>query len=125
MKVTVEFVGAKNTTQPTVATIEREAYMRVKAKQHIEKMSGKLTLGKAIRSIRLCEGESQTAFAKRLKMSTQYLCDLEHNRKIVSPKKAKRIAEILGFSPEQFIALAIQDVLNRDGIRLCVELKAA
>jgi transcriptional regulator with XRE-family HTH domain len=99
--------------------------MSINAKQHLEKGRGKLTLGTAIRSIRLCEEESQTAFAKKLKVSTQYLCDLEHKRKIVSAKKAKKFAEILGYSPEQFVALAIQDSLNHEGIRMLVEIKAA
>ena len=67
--------------------------MSINAKRYLEKVRGKLTLGSAIRSIRLCEEESQTAFAKKLKISTQYLCDLEHNRKIISPKKAKKFAE--------------------------------
>ena len=99
--------------------------MSINAKRYLEKVRGKLTLGSAIRSIRLCEGQSQTAFAKRIKVSTQYLCDLEHNRKIISPKKAKKIAEILGFSPEQFVALAIQDSLNHAKIRMVVAIKAA
>ena len=99
--------------------------MGINAKRYLEKVRGKLTLGSTIRSIRLCEEESQTAFAKKLKISTQYLCDLEHNRKIISPKKAKKIAEILGYSPEQFVALAIQDSINHDRIHMVVEVKAA
>src|SRR3990167_2695269 len=99
--------------------------MGINAKQYLEKVCGKLTLGSTIRSIRLCEEESQTAFAKKkLKVSTQYLCDLEHNRKIVSAKKAKKFAEILGYSPEQLIALAIQDSLNHDGMHMLVEIQA-
>lgn len=99
--------------------------MNINAKRFLEKARGKLTLGGAIRAIRLCEEESQTAFSKKLKVSTQYLCDLEHNRKIVSPKKAKQMAEILGYSPEQFVALAIQDSLDRDHIHMLVEIKVA
>lgn len=99
--------------------------MSIKAKEYLENICGKLTLGSAIRSIRLGEEESQIAFAKKLKISTQYLCDLEHNRKMVSAKKAMQFAKILGYSPEQFIALAIQDSLHHDGIRMLVEIKAA
>jgi transcriptional regulator with XRE-family HTH domain len=99
--------------------------MTTNAKKYLEKMVGKLTLGTAIRAIRMCDGESQTAFAKKLKVSTQYLCDLEHNRKIVSAKKAKEFARILKYSQEQFVALAIQDSLDHDGIRMLVEIKAA
>jgi transcriptional regulator with XRE-family HTH domain len=99
--------------------------MSTNARQYLEKVTGKLTLGSAIKAIRLSEDETQTAFAKKLKISTQYLCDLEHNRKIVSAKKAKKFAELLKYSPEQFVALALQDSLNHDGIRMLVEIKAA
>lgn len=84
-----------------------------------------MTLGRSIRSIRQGDGESQIDFAKKLGVSKQYLCDLEHDRKIVSAKKAKHFATILGYSVEQFIALAIQDSLEHDGIHMVVEVKAA
>ena len=67
-----------------------------KVKEYLEKERGRLALGRTLRSIRLGEEESQTSFAKKLGISTQYLCDLEHDRKIVSPKKAKDFAIILG-----------------------------
>ena len=62
--------------------------MTTNARKYLEKLVGRLTLGKAIRSIRLGEEESQVEFAKRLGVSKQYLCDLEHDRKIVSARKA-------------------------------------
>ena len=73
----------------------------------------------------MAEEESQTSFAKKLGVSVQYLCDLEHNRKIVSAKKAKHFADILGYSAEQFVRLAIQDSLNQYNISMHVEVFAA
>jgi transcriptional regulator with XRE-family HTH domain len=99
--------------------------MTINAKKHLEKEVGRLTLGKAIRSIRLCDEITQIDFAKQLKVSTQYLCDLEHDRKTISAKQAKKFADILGYSSNQFIILAIQDTLERDGIHLIVNVKAA
>jgi len=99
--------------------------MPIKAKKYLEKERGRLTLGRTLRAIRLGEEESQTNFADKLGVSTQYLCDLEHDRKNVSPKKAQHFAVILGYSQEQFIRLAIQDSLEHDGIHMVVELKAA
>ena len=99
--------------------------MNINARKHLEKLVGRMTLGQAIRSIRQAEAENQILFAKRLGVSKQYLCDLEHNRKIVSAKKAKQFAEILEYSIEQFIALAIQDSLEYDGIHMSVKVKAA
>ena len=49
--------------------------MDINAKDHLEKLVGRMTLGKAIRSIRQAEAESQIFFAKRLGVSKQYLCD--------------------------------------------------
>lgn len=99
--------------------------MNTNARKYLEKLVGRLTLGSSIRSIRQGEGMSQIDFAKNLGVSKQYLCDLEHNRKIVSAKKAKQFATILGYPVEQFIALAIQDSLEHDGIHMLVEVKAA
>lgn len=99
--------------------------MSTNARKYLEQLVGRMSLGKAIRAIRQGEGESQIDFAKRLDVSKQYLCDLEHDRKIVSAKKAKQFATILGYPIEQFIALAIQDSLEHDGIHMLVEVKAA
>ncbi|HAT8564438.1 TPA: helix-turn-helix domain-containing protein [Legionella pneumophila] len=99
--------------------------MSTNAREYLEKSVGRLTLGKAIRSIRQGEDESQIDFAKRLGVSKQYLCDLEHDRKIVSAKKAKQFADTLGYSTEQFIALALQDSLEHDGMHMLVEVRAA
>lgn len=99
--------------------------MNTDARKYLEKSVGRMSLGKAIRAIRQGEEESQINFARNLGISKQYLCDLEHDRKIVSAKKAKEFAEILGYSPEHFIALAFQDSLEHDGIHMLVEVKAA
>ena len=99
--------------------------MTINAREYLESERGRLTLGRTLRSIRLGEEESQTNFSKKLGISTQYLCDLEHDRKIVSAKKAKHFADVLGYSAEQFIALAIQDSLEHDGIHMLIEVKAA
>lgn len=100
--------------------------MSTNALLELEKISGrKLTLGNLIWSIRTCDEINQVDFAKKLGVSRQYLCDLEHDRKSVSPKKAKQFAKKLGYSEKQFIALAVQDTLERDGIHMKVILKEA
>lgn len=99
--------------------------MSTNARKYLQKLLGRMSLGMAIRSIRQAEEETQVDFAKRLGVSKQYLCDLEHNRKIVSAKKAKEFAEILGYSSEHFISLALQDSLEHDGIHMYIEVRAA
>mgnify|MGYP005992175119 CR=1 FL=1 len=83
---------------------------------------GSLTLGEAIKAIRLCEEISQGEFAKTLNVTQSYLSDLEKNRKEVSPRKAVELADLLGQSKKQFIRLAVQDGLSRQGLHYKVDI---
>ena len=90
----------------------------------IEKATGcKLTLGKLIWSIRECEEMSQVEFAKKLGISKQHLCAIEHERKSISPKLAAIYAKRLGYLPQQFIQLSLQDIVDREGLSITVEIK--
>lgn len=97
------------------------------AMKYLEKISGgPLTLGAAISSIRLSEEETLATFAKKLDISVQHLCNIEKGLKVVSPERASRFAKILGYSDKQFIRLALQDILNQQGLkRFHVYLEAA
>ena len=92
----------------------------------LEKLTQKsLALGNLLYSIRQGESLSQSEFAKLLGVSKQYVCDLEHGRRFVSPKSAQDYAKKLGYSQDQFVRLCLQDLLKRDGIDMEVELRAA
>lgn len=92
----------------------------------LERIAGeKLTFGGLVLSIRLGEELNQVQFAKTLGVSKQYLCDIEHNRKVVSIQVAAKWAKKLGYSPEQFVRLCIQDALNKSRLKLIVTVKAA
>jgi transcriptional regulator with XRE-family HTH domain len=94
-----------------------------KTLKEIQKITGtKLTLGKLIWAIRQSDGDSQVVFAKKLKMKKQHLCDIEHERKSVSPSLAAEYAKRLGYSEEQFIRLALQDLVDREGLKVEVEI---
>jgi transcriptional regulator with XRE-family HTH domain len=86
---------------------------------------GALSLGALLESIRLGEGIAQAAFATRLGISRSHLCDIEMGRKAVSPARAARFAEILGYSPDQFVRLSLQDQVHDAGLRLTVRVEAA
>lgn len=91
----------------------------------IQKITGeKLTLGKLIWAIRQADDISQVDFADKLKITRQHLCDIEHGRKSVSPSLAARYAKILGYSREQFIRLSLQDLVDREGLNVHVEITA-
>lgn len=103
--------------------------MRIKSRitektlRSIEEITGtKLTLGKLIWAIRQADEISQVVFADKLAITKQHLCDIEHGRKSVSPKLAAKYAKILGYSKEQFIQLAFQDLVDREGLNMHVEI---
>ncbi|WP_268808745.1 helix-turn-helix domain-containing protein [Pseudobacteriovorax antillogorgiicola] len=81
-----------------------------------------LTLGSFLRSIR--EGEEMTMvdFASELGISRSHLNDIEKGNKAVSPQKAVEYAQILGYSEQQFVRLALQDLLDRYELPYSVEL---
>ena len=90
----------------------------------LQQASGsKLSLGKLIQSIRLGDEISQAEFARTLGISRQQLCDIEHDRKIISPKLAAKYASILNYSIPQFIRLALQAIIDRDHLNVTVDIK--
>jgi transcriptional regulator with XRE-family HTH domain len=104
--------------------------MRTKRKsgtmKYLERVAGRpLTLGGLIESIRLGEEMSQTAFARKLGVSPSHLCDIEKGRKVVSPQRAARFARILGRSPEQFVRLSLQELVDEAGLKMMVNVAAA
>ena len=91
----------------------------------IEKITGgRLTLGKLIWAIRQSEEVTQVDFAKKLQISKQHLCDIEHDRKVVSPKLAAKYAKKLGYSEEQFVRLCLQDLVDREGLNVVIEVSS-
>jgi len=105
-------------------TTKRATPMSDKSLAFLEKLSGrKMTLGNLLWSVRESEEMSQAIFAKKLKISRQYLCDIEHGRRVVSAEAAASFAKTLGFSPMHFIRLALQDALNKLGFHFDVDLR--
>ncbi|MDM7997550.1 MAG: helix-turn-helix transcriptional regulator [Acidobacteriota bacterium] len=104
--------------------------MRIKTKsntmKYLERIAGRpLTLGGLIESIRLGEEMSQTAFARKLGISPSHLCDIEKGRKVVGAERAARFAKILDRSPEQFVRLSLQALIDEAGLNLKVNVDAA
>jgi transcriptional regulator with XRE-family HTH domain len=95
------------------------------AKKFLEKLAGELTLSGLLLAIRQGEEMSQVEFAKLLGISRQYLCDVEHDRRTVSPKAAATFAKKLGYSPQQFVRLCLQDLVDRDGLKLKIDVRDA
>lgn len=96
------------------------------ALKYLESLRGeRLTFGRLLHSIRICDEISQTQLAEMMGMSRSNICDIEKDRRTVTIEKAARFAEVLGYSKNQFIAAVIDDQLTEAGIALVVELKKA
>ena len=94
--------------------------------KQLESISGKsLTFGNLLLAIRQSEEVSQAEFGKKLGVSKQYLCDIEKGRRFVSVKAAIDFAHKLCYSERYFIKLCLQDMLDREGIKLVIELQKA
>ena len=92
----------------------------------LEDLSGaKLTVGSFIQCVRECEEMSQVAFAKQLGISRQYLCDIEHDRRAISPKLAASFALKIGHSQDQLVRLALQEAIDKAGLPYEVDIKRA
>ena len=99
---------------------------RSDAMTFLEKLSGgPLTFARLLRSIRESEAMTQATFAETLGISKQHLSHIENGRKVVSPERAARWASVLGYSESQFVRLALQDELQRAGLRYTVTVEAA
>lgn len=85
----------------------------------------KMTFGGLVRSLRMSDEISQVDLAKKLKVSKQFLSDVEHNRKEVGISFAKKVAGVLGYSIEPLIELLIRDQLRRQKLNYIVEIKKA
>ena len=91
----------------------------------IEGLLGKKpSLGDYLLAIRKGEEFSQAKFSEQLGISRQNLCDIEHNRRFISPKMAAEFADKLGYSRNQFVRLCLQDLLNREGLALYVDIQS-
>lgn len=96
------------------------------AMRFLESAAGRpLSLGGLLESIRLGEEMSQAVFAKKLGVSASHLCDIEKGRKVVSPERAAKFAKILGRSPEQFVRLSLQELVDEAGLKMKVDVEAA
>ena len=84
-----------------------------------------LTFGTMIHSLRECDEISQAELARKVRISRANLCDIEKERRTVSPAMAAKFARVMGYSVNQFVALALQDQLRKAGLKLKVDLKAA
>jgi len=89
----------------------------------LEKEYDLLTFGEALESYRLGEEIRQTDMAKRIGISAQSLCDIEKGRRTPTPKRAAKIAQVIGEPQIFWIKPALQDGLRKEDLKFDVFLK--
>ena len=90
----------------------------------LERKYGPMSLGRYIKGHRDSENLSQADLASKLKISRANLCDIEKERKLVSPERAARFAKVLKIPETLFIKLALNDILRESKLKYSVELKS-
>jgi len=88
--------------------------------EDLEKEYGPLTFGEALQSYRLGEEISLSDMAEKIGISHQSLCDIEKGRRIPTPKRAAKIAQLIGESEMFWVKLALQDELRKDNLSLSI-----
>lgn len=83
-----------------------------------------ITFSRLMTELREKSGISRSAFAEKLGVSTQRLANIEQGKARVLPKHAAHYAKVLKQSEEQFVRLAIQEMIDKDGLRFNVLLES-
>jgi len=76
-------------------------------------------------SVRRADEIVQADLARRMGMSRARLCDIENARRPVTVERAAQFARVLGYSVNQFVAVAVEDQLRKAGLKVKVRLEAA
>jgi len=99
---------------------------RSEARRFLERLrGGPLTFGRMLASVRRADEIVQADLARRMGISRAKLCDIENGRRTVTVERAAQFARVLGYSVNQFVAVAVEDQLRQAGLRVKVRLEAA
>jgi transcriptional regulator with XRE-family HTH domain len=91
----------------------------------LENIVGNRTISSFLCSWRKGQNMSQSDFAKLLGISRANLCDIERNRKGVSPERAAKFAKTLGYSVNILVEMALEEQLAAMGFKFKVTLGPA
>ena len=98
--------------------------MSTKRKSLVEQYADSLTFGDFLLAARTGLDLTQSEMGKKLDVSKSFICDMEKGRQLVSPKMALKIAKKVGLSEKLAVKLCLQDLLNREKIKMTVDLAA-
>ena len=90
---------------------------KTRAKSAIRKVISHISFGEMIHSYRMAQEITQVDMASKLGISKQELCNIEKGRKLISVERAVLFAKALKFSTKAFAKYALQDQLNKAGLK--------
>lgn len=90
---------------------------KVRAKTAIRKLTGHISFGDILHSIRWSLELTQVQMAKKLNISKQDLCNIEKNRKTVSVERAISFAKKLDLPVKALVSYVLQDQLHKAGMK--------
>lgn len=94
------------------------------ATKHLEKLTGEeFSFATMVKGYRVREELTQEELAKKLKVTKSYVSNLENRRDFVTLDQAIRFANILKEPVEAWAKVALQDMINRSGMKAIVELR--
>ncbi len=95
------------------------------ASKVIEQMLGEsFSFSTILIGLRTREDMTQQELADKLGVSKAYICDLEKKRRFVSVDRARDFARTLKEREERWVETALQDMVDRAGIKARVKLVA-
>jgi transcriptional regulator with XRE-family HTH domain len=96
------------------------------AKHFLESLiKGPPTFGKMLHSLRTADEISQTELANKAKVSKGLICDIEKGRRDASIELAIILAKIMGYPPESFISILLEEQIRRAHLNFKVTLEKA
>lgn len=93
--------------------------------ESLEAIIGKMTIGLFLKAFREADDLSQVEVTRKLKITRANLCDIEKERKLVSPERAAKFARILKVPESALVRLSLQDLLRSTRLEDEIELKGA
>ena len=83
-----------------------------------------VSFGDLVSSFRMCDEMNQAEFAQVLGVTESYLSDIENGEEILSPETAAAWAATIGYPATVFVECALQDQLDRAGLKMNVHVEA-
>lgn len=86
---------------------------------------GPLTFGQLLHALRTSDEISQTELAAKAKVSKGLICDIEKGRRDASIELVIKLSKIMGYPPETFISVLLEEQIRRAKLNFKVILEKA